>query len=80
MYCREDLTVTEKLKYSNNFCESQIIEIKELDLILITIYRPPHSPQQLFEDTINKCQEVIEEVGATKTILALGDYNFPFIQ
>ena len=80
LYCREDLTVTERFKYSNNCCESQVMEIKELELILINIYRPPHSPQQLFEDTIKKCQDVIDEVGASKTLLALGDYNFPFIQ
>ena len=49
-------------------------------MILINIYRPPNTPQQLFEDTLNRCQEVIEEAGNNKTLLALGDFNFPFIK
>ena len=44
VYCRDDLTVRELEKYSNNFCESQVIEIKELDLILVNVYRSPNSP------------------------------------
>ena len=78
IYCRDDLTVKERAKYSNNFCESQVIELKELDLILVNIYRPPNSPFQLFQDTLEKVQEAINE-DSTKTLLATGDYNFPFI-
>ena len=85
VYCREDITVIERAKYSNNCCESQVFEVKELELLLINIYRPPNSPLQLFQDTIEKVQETIEEViekenNKTKTILAIGDFNFPFIK
>ena len=80
VYCREDLTVIEKESYSNNCCESQVLEIKQLDMFLVNIYRPPNSPQQLFEDTLQKCQDIIEKAGEAKTLLALGDFNFPFIQ
>ena len=85
VYCRDDLTVTEISKYSNNFCESQILEIKELELVLINIYRPPKSPLNLFQDTIEKVQEAIDEIhekenNKSKMILATGDYNFPFIK
>ena len=54
--------VVEKEKYSNNCCESQIIEIKELNLLIVNIYRPPNAPKELFEDTLKKCQEVIDKV------------------
>ena len=81
VYCREDLTVKEKMKFSNNYCESQILEFKELNIVLINIYRPPNTPQQLFEETLNKCQESLEEeTNQKRSILALGDYNFPFIK
>ena len=84
VYCRDNLTVREREKYSNNFCESQVLEFKELDLILVNIYRPPNSPFQLFQDTLNKVQEAINEVSekdmkAAKTLMVTGDYNFPFI-
>ena len=81
VYCREDLTVKEKMKFSNNYCESLILEVKELNVNIINIYRPPNTPQQLFEETLNKCQETLEEeTNQIKSILALGDYNFPFIK
>ena len=38
VYCRDDLTIVEKFKYSNNYCESQVLEIKELEMILINFY------------------------------------------
>ena len=84
-YCREDLTVIERASHSNNFCESQVLEVKELELILINIYRPPKSPKETFKETLEKCQESIDEVmdkleNKSRTLLALGDYNFPFIK
>ena len=73
------------MSFSNNCCESQLLEIKELELLLTNIYRPPNAPIQLFEETIKKCQEVIDEIMEkgdikAKTLLAMGDFNFPFIQ
>ena len=84
-YVRDDLTAVEKRKYSNNCCESQILEIKEMDLLLINIYRPPSATKQLFQEVLEKCQQAIDEVlenekNRTLTLLAVGDYNFPFIQ
>ena len=75
----------EKENYSNNCCESQVIEIKELDLLVVNIYRPPNAPKELFEDTLIKCQEAIDKVlendeEKSKTVCAFGDYNFPFIK
>jgi endonuclease/exonuclease/phosphatase family metal-dependent hydrolase len=87
VYTRDDLTVRELFKYSNNYCESQVLEIRELELLLINIYRPPSTPKQLFEETLEKIQKVIEEEAEkdeskskSKTLLALGDFNFPFLK
>ena len=61
------------------------MEIKELELLLINIYRPPHATKQLFQETLQICQDAIDEVmekeeGKTKTLMAVGNFNFPFIQ
>ena len=84
-YCQNDITVIETSKYSNNCCECQILELKELELILINIYRPPNSPKQLFKVTLEKCQVDIEEImdketNKSKTLMVTGDFNFPFIK
>ena len=83
-FIREDITVKECFKYSNNVCESQILEVKELGLTLVNIYRPPNSPSQLFEETLEKCQtsidEIMESESKSKTLLVVGDFNFPFIK
>ena len=68
-----------------DYCESQVLEIRELELLLINIYRPPSAPKQLFEDILNRCQEIIIEViekenTKAKTTFGFGDYNFPLIK
>ena len=45
---------------------------------------PPNSPLQLFQDTLEKVQEAIDdglekENRKAKTVMAVGDFNFPFI-
>ena len=84
MYIRNDLTVSEISKHSNNFCESQALDIKELDLIIINIYRPPKSPLQLFQETLDITQVIVDRIIENKcksrTLLVVGDYNFPFIK
>ena len=62
VYVRDDLTVVEKQKYCNNCCESQVLEIEEMELLLINIYRPPNATKQLFQEVLEKCQHAIDEV------------------
>ena len=31
-------------------------------MLVINIYRPPNSPKQLFEETLAKCQDVLDSV------------------
>ena len=80
LYVRDDLTTRQLSKYSNNFVESQVLEIVELELVLVNIYRPPNSPKQLFLETLEICQEALDGKARNKSVLMLGDYNFPFIK
>ena len=62
-----------------------MLELKELELLLVNVYRPPNAPKDLFEEILQKCQDVIDkimesEIEKYKTVCAVGDYNFPFIQ
>ena len=79
------LIISMRFPMYNHYCESQTIEIKELELTLVNIYRPPKTPRQLFYETLERTQKIIDETvdnenSKSKTILALGDYNFPFIK
>ena len=75
VYCRDDLTIIDKLKYSNNCCESQVLEVKELELILMNIYRPPNSPTELYQEILTKCQEVIDETTENENKYAIYAYT-----
>ena len=77
VYVRDDLTTREIMKYSNNYVECQVLEILELEVVLVNIYRPPNSPHQLFVEVLEKCEEALE---GNKSTLMFGDYNFPFIK
>ena len=61
-----------------------MLDIKELGVILINCYRLPSTPIQLFEETLAKCQEAIDDLiekeVKSKILLCLGDFNFPFIE
>ena len=82
-YVRDDLATQLLLSCSNSVCESLVLKVKTLDLLLVTIYRPPDSSLAEFKDAINVCKETIDRAMENDpkltTILQLGDYNFPFI-
>ena len=73
LYIRDHLTTRELLKYSNNCVESQVIEVPELELVLVNIYRPPNSPKQLFLETLDKCQEALDSQARSRSIIMTGD-------
>ena len=61
VYVRDDLAAQLLLSHSNSVCESLVVKVKTLDLILVTIYRPPYSSLEKFRDAIDMCQDVIAE-------------------
>ena len=71
VFVRDDLAAQLLLSHSNSVCESLVVKVKTLDLILVSIYRPPDS------EAINVCQDVIakamEKDPKLKTILQFRD-------
>ena len=83
IYTRDDLATQLLVSHSNGVCETLVLKVKTLDLILVSIYRPPDSSLKEFGEAIQVCKDTIEAAMVKDpkltTILQFGDYNFPFI-
>ena len=72
IYVRNDLAATMILNDSNSYCDSLVIEIHKLNLILINIYRPPKCPKILFNQTLEAIKVMLQNIeseSSTKDIL-----------
>ena len=83
IYVRNDLAATMLLAHSNSVCETLVVKVKTLDMVVVSIYRPPDSSTEKFREAMTLCQDTItdtlESNPKIQDILQLGDYNFPFI-
>ena len=83
IYLRNDLIGQLVATHSNNMCETLVVKVKTLNLILICVYRPPNSTLGAFEEALEVCQKAINDVTdddpKVKDVLVVGDFNFPFI-
>ena len=79
---KSDFLVNSNLSYSNSYCEILCLHIKSINLICITVYRPPNCPSNLFTEVIDKIEvwiNSIENDGERPTIFINGDFNLPFM-
>ena len=64
-------------------CETLVIKVKTLNLLLIVVYRPPNSSLECFDEAMKICQKSIDDViskdAKVKDILMMGDFNLPCI-
>ena len=83
IYLRNDLIGQLVTSHSNSMCETLVVKVKTLNLILVCVYRPPNSTVEAFEEALNVCQKAINDVTDSdpkvKDIVILGDFNLPFI-
>ena len=63
-------------KFSNGVCEILITEHPQLDLSIITIYRPPDTTSSEFEEIIKVAERYLESKTTTNLVIT-GDFNFP---
>ena len=84
IYVRKDLLVRSSIKDSNAYCDSVILHIPQLNLVLMNIYRPPNCPEAMFNETMehvgNFLRNLEDEVQCAFTYLLVGDFNFPFLE
>ena len=79
-YIREVIGFEEILKSSNAVCEVLILKLKNPDLILINIYRPPNASCEDFGDVLLKVRKCMDNLPAPlSNIVVVGDFNFPHI-
>ena len=83
IYLRNDLIGQLVTAHSNSQCETLVVKVKTLNLLLMCVYRPPDATSENFGESINICQKAIEDVTEkdpkVKDVLILGDFNLPCI-
>ena len=69
------------MKYSKAVCEVLILKLKNPDLILINIYRPPNASCEDFGDVLLKVRKCMDNLPAAplSNIVVVGDFNFQHI-
>ena len=82
-YVRKDLVVKTEIKDSNSFCDSLVLHIPQLDIVLANIYRPPNCPEAMFAQTLEYASVFLRNLEdhqkCANTYLVVGDFNFPFL-
>ena len=83
IYLRNDLIGQLVASHSNNQCESLVVKVKTLNMLLMCVYRPPDATVENFCESIEICQRAIDDVTEkdpkVKDVLILGDFNLPCI-
>ena len=80
MYIREEEAATTELlaNFSNGTTELLALLIKELDLVLVTMYRPPNTLTHQFQEMASKLVEILRNLPSLSTeVIITGDLNFP---
>ena len=68
------------LSESNSYTEAQVLYIKDVNLILINIYRPQACPAQKFIEPLNKIQAILHNLPPPMpNIMLTGDLNLPLM-
>ena len=83
LYVRDDLTCELVASHSNMACDTLIVKVKTLNILVIVNYRPPDSSEEEFVELLEVCQEAIEKVSQkdpkVRDIFQIGDYNLKCI-
>ena len=78
LYIKDNIGFEELLNHSNSVCEALILRLKNPDLILVNIYRPPNASCEDFNDILNEVRKCTNKLPAPlSNIIIAGDFNFP---
>ena len=81
-YVKNHLIVSDKIVFSNSYCEILGFYIPNINLLNLTIYRPPNCPSEKFCEVIKLSTEWLNNFEKRKInpiINFNGDFNFPFM-
>ena len=78
MYMREDISVNVCWSYSNSVTEGLVLKIRDLDTLLVGIYRPPDTQPEEFKDIMSRADQAIKMAqahGKYGKVVTMGDFN-----
>lgn len=78
LYTHQDIVVDDKAVYADNICQAAMIFNLNLNLIVISAYRPPIAEESSFKLCLQKIDEFIRKHEGADIQMS-GDYNFPFL-
>ena len=78
IYTHKDIVVDDKAIYADITCQAAMIYNTNLNLIVISIYRPPKADETSFKLCLKKIDDFIRKHDGAD-IQMTGDLNFPFV-
>ena len=78
LYLHHTITINDEEKFSDPYCQAVVVYIKNSNLILAVVYRPPNTPEKSFENCIKKIKLFSLKYDRADQIIT-GDFNFRFI-
>ena len=78
LYTHKDIVIDDQAVYADTICQAAMIFNSNLNLIVITTYRPPKAGESSFKLCLQKIDEFIKKHEGAD-IQMTGDYNFPFV-
>ena len=82
-FCRENLIISDENIYSDSTSESLCLYISNMNMIMITIYRPPNCDKISFKNNLSSIDRWIEKImknHCDATICVTGDFNLGFLE
>ena len=81
LYVHDSLPTSNVQTFDDSVCSGICCQIKSLNTILITVYRPPSAPDSSFSKIVNFITRYISENNSDdqSDIFLTGDFNFPEI-
>lgn len=69
------------LSHSNSLCDTRVVHIKEMKLVICTSYCPPYASTlgDSFKENLQEMKEVLRNLDDCLYVLMLGDFIVPYI-
>ena len=82
LYVNDDLPIIDEELFDNGTCELAVCVTKPSNIIIVSLYRPPETPEKEFSEMLQFLQTYIDKVTVSNNkmqILIMGDFNLPCI-
>ena len=81
MYVHNSLPVSNVVAYDKGKCEAVMGTLSSINTILITLYRPPGTQDEMFRELLAEIQQYLDNAMERKhhDIYIMGDFNLPSI-